>query len=138
MILFFDTNVVLDVMAYRQPFYDASAKAWAFAETQRVRGFVSAVSLTTIYYLVRRMRSRAEASQSLHTIRRIVGLAACDASVIHQAIDADLPDFEDAVQYFSALAIGADVLVTRNIDHFPTGSVMIMSPKALIASGIVR
>lgn len=132
--VFLDTNVVLDVFARRQPFYADSATVWALAERGKIHGFVSALSLTNLYYVVRRLSSRPAAMEMLKAVRGCVGVTACDASVLNLAIDAGFGDFEDAVQYFSARAAGADVLVTRNTDHFPDGDVPAMTPTAFLAA----
>jgi predicted nucleic acid-binding protein len=132
--VFFDTNVVLDVFRHRQPFYEFSAKAWGLAERGKFQGVVSAVCMTTLYYVVRKLRSRGEAGEMLQAVRGCVGFALCDTTVLNQAIDAGFADFEDAVQYYSAIAAGADVLLTRNKTHFPTDELPIMSPKAFLAA----
>jgi predicted nucleic acid-binding protein len=133
--VFLDTNVVLDVFAHRQPFYADSAKVWALAERGQVRGLISALSMTNLYYVVRKLASRLEATEMLKAVRACVGLAPCDASVLNQAIDAEFGDFEDAVQYFSARAAAADVLVTRNTVHFPEdGNLPAMTPTAFLAA----
>ena len=132
--VFFDTNVVLDVFTQRKPFYDDSARIWAFAEQGRIRGLVSAVSVTTLFYVVRRQRSKAVAIEMLRAVRGCVGLAVCDAAILERAIDGGFDDFEDAVQFFSAKAARADVLLTRNLDHFPTDDLPVLTPAAFLAA----
>lgn len=132
--VFLDTNVVLDVFAHRQPFYADSARVWALAERGRVQGLVSALSVANLYCVVRKLASRSVATEMLKAVRGCVALTPCDASVLNQAIDAGLGDFEDAVQYFSARGAGADVLVTRNIDHFPDDDLPVMTPTAFLAA----
>lgn len=131
--VFLDTNVVLDVFAHRQPFYADSARVWALAERGKIHGFVSALSMTNLYYAVRRLSSRPAAMEMLNAVRGCVGPTPCDASVLSLAIDAGFGDFEDAVQYFSARAGGADVLVTRNTDHFPDDDLPAVTPTAFLA-----
>jgi predicted nucleic acid-binding protein len=132
--VFLDTNVVLDVFARRQPFYADSARVWALAERGKVRGLVSALSMANLYYVVRRLSSRAAAMEMLKAMRGCVALTPCDAPVLNLAIDAGFADFEDAVQYFSARAAAADVLVTRNTDHFPGADPPAMTPTAFLAA----
>ena len=134
--VYFDTNVVLDVFTRRLPFYDDSARVWGMAERGRIRGLVSAVSVTTLFYVVRKHRSRAVAMEMLGAVRACVGLAPCDSGILERAIDAGFDDFEDAVQFFSAKASGADVLLTRNLDHFPVSDLPVLTPTAFLASGV--
>lgn len=132
--VFVDTNVAVDVLARREPFAADSARIWALAETRKVEGFVSAVSFTTIFYITRRTRSRRHADAALKVLREVFAPAACDAAVIDRALGAGFEDFEDAVQYFSAIACGADVLVTRNVGHYPADIVPPMTPAAFLAA----
>ncbi len=132
--IFLDTNVVLDVFAHRQPFYAHSARVWALSELGKVHGLVSALSMTTLYYVVRKLSSRPAAMEMLKAVRGCVGVTACDASVLNLAIDAGFDDFEDAVQYFSARAAGAEVLITRNAHHFPDDDLLAMTPTVFLAA----
>jgi len=132
--VFLDTNVVLDVFAKRQPFYADSARVWALAERGKIHGLLSALGMTNLYYVVQRLSSRKAAMEMLRTVRGSVALTPCDGSVLNLAIDAGFGDFEDAVQYFSARAAGADVLVTRDTGHFPEDDLSAMTPAAFLAA----
>ncbi len=132
--VFVDTNVALDVLAARAPFVQDSARVWALSETGRVQGFVSALSFTTIYYITRRVQSRERARAAVRILREVFTPALCDAGVIGRAVESDFEDFEDAVQYFSAQAADADVLVTRDTDHYPGGGLTVMTPSAFLAA----
>jgi predicted nucleic acid-binding protein len=126
--VFFDTNVVLDVLVKREPFYADSAALWTLAERGSIHGQVSAVSFTNIYYIVRRLRSVKAALKTLILLRDVFTAVACDAQVLDQAIDSDFADFEDAVQFFSAIRGGAACIVTRNPQHFPKGPLPAVTP----------
>ncbi len=129
-----DTNVLLDVLCERTEFYNDSAAVWSLAEQGRVTGFIAAISVTNIYYIVRKLGDHRKAMKSLVQLRDIFTVAACDAQVINQAIDAKLPDFEDAVQYFTAFHAGADMVVTRNVKHFPKGGTPLATPAEFLAT----
>ncbi|MCK6482843.1 MAG: PIN domain-containing protein [Phycisphaerae bacterium] len=122
------------MLARRMPFFIDSSHVWSLAERGRFRSQVSAISLTTVFYIVRKQVSAARAMRILHDIRATTAIVACDEAVIDRAIDAGFRDFEDAVQYFSALAGGADYLVTRNTVHFPHGELPIMTPAEFLAA----
>jgi predicted nucleic acid-binding protein len=126
--VFLDTNVLLDVIFDRGPFYAESAKVWALAETEQVRGSVSSLSFANIFYLVRRAKGRKAAQRAMNVIRDAFTIIPMDAQITNQAIDADMDDFEDATQFFSALRANATTMVTRNAKHFPTDSIAIQTP----------
>ena len=128
MTVFVDTNVLLDVLGKREPFFDDAAALWTLVERRLIEGVISAVSVTNIYYIVRRLESRAVALKSLRKIRRIFRVAACDESVIDRALQSDLKDFEDAVQLATAEFADAACLVTRNPAHFANDSIPVLTP----------
>lgn len=131
---FIDTNVLLDVLAEREPFYEHSSAVWALAEQGPLEGLVSAVSFTDVFYIVRRWGGPDSAREALLALRDVFCPAVCDAPVINQAIDSQLGDFEDAVQYFSALRADADCLLTRNPDDFPRRpAIPVLSPREFLA-----
>src|SRR5712671_2715343 len=115
-----DTNVLLDVVVERKPFYTDSVAIWTLAEQGQLTGLVSAISFTNIYYIVRRLEDEKKARRALQLVRDTFQVADCDQQVINQAIDVKVKDFEDAVQYVSAVRASADCLVSRNPGHFPT------------------
>ncbi len=116
---FVDTNVVLDVLLERQPFYERSAAVWTLAELGRIEGVICPVSFTNVFYIVDRMQDRGKARAAVRDMRDIFEPSVCDGQVINQAVDSEISDFEDAIQYFSALHCSAACLVTRNPTGFP-------------------
>lgn len=130
-----DTNVLIDVIAARQPYYADSAALWTLAEQDRITGFVSAISFTNIFYVVRRLQDAKAARKAILLIRDIFQVAVCDQQIINQAIAARINDFEDAVQYVSAIRVAANCLVSRNPAHFPkTGDCPVLTPGEFLAA----
>jgi len=132
--VFLDTNIVMDVLRRREPFYGHSVRVWALAEGGQICGVVSAVSFTNVYYIVRRLMGRRAAQQAVVLMRHTFEMVATDAQTLNQAIDAGFSDFEDAVQYFSALRCGAACLVTRNPKHFPKEGIPVHTPTEFLAA----
>ncbi len=132
--VFVDTNVLLDVLTHRESFYADSAAIWTLAEQGRIRGYVSVISFTNIFYIVRKLRNRKIAHQTMLLLRDSFTPVACDDQIIAQAVDADVEDFEDAVQYFSALRVGADCLVSRNPHHFSESDLPVLKPVEFLAA----
>jgi len=131
--VFCDTNVLLDVLARREPFYASSAAVWTLAETGRIEAFVSVISYPNVYYIMRRLGDRRAAKKALMALRDLFQPVALDEAVLNRAIDAGFRDFEDAVQLFSALRAGADCLLTRNPRHYPTADIPVQTPREFLA-----
>jgi predicted nucleic acid-binding protein len=129
-----DTNILLDVLAQREPFYADSARVWTLAETGKIAGFVSTLSLPNLFYLLRRGKGQKPARKTMSLLRDIFGLVPLDDQIIHQAIDSDMEDFEDAIQFYSAIRAGAAILVTRNPGDFHGEGVAIQTPTEFLAT----
>ena len=133
--VFFDTNILIDVLANRQPFYEDSAALWTLSERRTITGLVSVLTFTNTFYIVRRLTDLKTARRALTLIRDSFTPVACDGEIINQAISSRFGDFEDAVQYMSATQIGADCLVSRNVSHFPgSGGCPVLTPAEFLAA----
>ena len=129
-----ETNVLLDVLLDRREFYDDSAAIWSLAEQGRVAAFLAAVSLTNVYDIVRRLGDHRKAMRAVVQLRNIFTPARCDAQVVNQAIDAKMPDFEDAIHYFSATHAGVEMIVTRNVKHFARRALPAVTPTEFLVA----
>ena len=125
--VFIDTNVLLDVLARREPFYADSAQVWTLAETGQIVGFASTLSLPNLFYLLHRTKGPKAARKAISILRDIFSLVPLDVQITNQAIDADMKDFEDAIQFLCD-SPGRPFLITRNPKDFPGGDVAIQTP----------
>jgi len=131
--VFVDTNVLLDVLANRVPFAADSSCIWTLAERGRIEAGVSVISFNNVYYVLRRHGGRASAEKALRLLRDVFRPVAFDTQLLQQAVDAGFDDFEDAVQYFSAIRDEAGCLISRNPDHFPRSGLPVLTPKEFLA-----
>jgi predicted nucleic acid-binding protein len=132
--VFVDTNVLIDVLAKREPFFADSFRLWTLAEQGRFRALVSVISFNNVHYIVRKTTDLPAARRAMRLLRDTFEPVPFDERLLHQAIDSNLSDFEDAIQFFSALRAGADCLVTRNPRHFPADELPILTPAEFLAA----
>jgi predicted nucleic acid-binding protein len=123
-----DLNILLDVLQKREPFFETSAGLLAAIETGRVRGYMAAHSITTLFYLIQKGRSASDARAMITNLLQFIKVAPVDQSTIEQALNLDFRDFEDAVQMVSALQCKADCLVTRNARDYQPALLPVMQP----------
>jgi predicted nucleic acid-binding protein len=123
-----DLNILLDVLQKREPFYEISAALLATVETGRVKGYVAAHSVTTLFYLIRKDRSAAEARATITNLMQFIKIAPVDQSTIEQALNLDYGDYEDAVQMISAVQCKADYLITRNVKDYQPALLTVLKP----------
>ncbi len=123
-----DLNIILDVLQKREPFYENSARLLTHIETGVIQGYLSAHSITTLFYLFQKARSVVEAKATITNLLQIMSIAPVDQATIEQALNLDLRDFEDAVQMMAAVQCKVDCLVTRNPKDFQPGLLPVMQP----------
>lgn len=124
----FDLNVVLDVLARRQPHYPDAARVWAYVESGQIEGLLAAHSVTTLFYLLRRHLGLSQTKVTLHDVLQVFRVAVVDQGVIQAALILDLSDFEDAVQATAAAASEVAYIITRNEVDFAGSPIPIIHP----------
>lgn len=131
--LFFDTNVLLDVLADREPFAEDAARLLSLLERGHASGFIAAHTATTLFYLLSRALGRKKAKSALLDLLKLVDVVSVDQDRLLQALAMNWKDFEDAVQAACATKAEVDYLVTRNERDFAKADVDVISPKDLLA-----
>lgn len=131
--LFIDTNVIIDVIAQREPFLQDSQEILALCESGKMDGHVSALTLCTVAYVLRKCVEPKTMRHKLRQFRNIVHPIDITGSIIDKAIDSPISDFEDAVQFYSAIYSDCDYIITRNVKHFPKDEIPVLTPSAFLA-----
>jgi predicted nucleic acid-binding protein len=129
-----DINIILDVLQKREPFYEPSARLLALVETGQVQGYLAAHSLTTLFYLIRKDKSAADARATLTNLLQFIRVAPVDQATIEQALNLDYRDYEDAVQMICALQIKADHVITRNVRDYQPALLSVLQPIDFLAT----
>ena len=124
-----DTNVILDVMLEREPFAEASTDILRRCENHEIDGFVSASSITDIFYLVRKYtHSNDSAYNAVGRVLEIVKICSVTNNEVIKAYQMKAKDFEDCLLAVCAESFGCDYIVTRNIKDFENFSVPAIEP----------
>jgi len=128
--LLIDTNVALDVILNREPFVTVSKKVIDLSKAHTVINFVSATTVTDIYYIAyRQLKDRENVMALLKEFLQTVKVANVTHREIHAALNLNWADFEDAVQYAVAMLNNFDGIVTRNMEGFGNDEVKIFTPE---------
>ena len=128
----FDSDVLLDVLAQRQPFVIASAQALNTVTQEQVQGYVSGHAVTNIFYLLRRQVGSIGARELISRLLQRIQVASVTNEVIQAALQSSITDFEDAVTSEAANAAGVEVIVTRNTSDFIASSVPAVLPEEFL------
>ncbi|MBN3874240.1 MAG: PIN domain-containing protein [Nostoc sp. JL33] len=124
----FDSDVLLDILAQRQPFIVASAQALNTVMQNQVQGYVSGHAVTNIFYILRRQVGNEVARELLAKLLQHLQVASVTDEVIRQALNSPIKDFEDAVTSAAALTASLEIIVTRNTPDFVASLVPAMLP----------
>ncbi|MCC5625324.1 PIN domain-containing protein [Nostoc sp. CHAB 5715] len=126
--MLFDSDVLLDILAQRQPFVAASARALNTVMQNQVQGYVSGHAVTNIFYILRRQVGNEVARELLAKLLQHLQVASVTDEVIRQALNSPIKDFEDAVTSAAALTAGLEIIMTRNTPDFVASLVPAMLP----------
>ena len=132
--LFIDTNIVIDVIANRKPFSEAGAKLFHYAENRKIHLFISALSYSNIYYILRKLISHKEMLKTLKNIEFFTETIDVTKQVISNSLNSDFKDFEDAIQYYTASSNKKiDTIVTRNGKDYKARHIPILTPEEVLS-----
>lgn len=124
-----DTNVILDVVQKREPFFADSYQALRKAVEADIECLLSASAVTDIFYVLRKsLQSAAKAKEILEQLSQLVTFADVQGTDIHTALMRSMSDFEDAVVDAVAERTGASCILTRNIKDFAGSVVPAITP----------
>ena len=124
-----DTNVILDIVQKREPFFADSYQSLRKAIEADTECLISASAVTDIFYLLRKaFRSAQKAKERIEQLSRIVTFVDVQGADIHTALMRSMPDFEDAVVAAVAERNGAVYILTRNINDFAGSPVPAITP----------
>jgi predicted nucleic acid-binding protein len=131
----FDTNVVIDYLVQRQPFYESARSLLGIVLAGEIEGIISAGTVTDIYYIVAKHIGSKQAMDTIKDLAEVLEITDTKASDIEEAFKLDFPDFEDAVQCAVAIRLKAEYIFTRNAKDFRRSPVAVISPAAYLEKG---
>jgi len=133
--VFLDTNVLLDYFLAREPQGSFAAQILHLAAVGKVKASTSAVSFSNVAYLLGRLDRTRIVERDLQELLQFVKIIPNTAGMLGDALEMPLPDYEDAIQYVSALQGSCSHLVTSNKKHFKKCSIPILEPSEYMKAG---
>jgi predicted nucleic acid-binding protein len=127
--VFVDSDVVIDFFTDREPFVASATALFELGERGNLQLFISAVSINNIYYIVRRHLGHTKTLQVVEELISMAEVVGTTKQEISLALSSNFADFEDSIQYASALNIdGLSAIITRNIKDFKNAEVEVLTP----------
>ena len=133
--LLIDTNVLLDLLAKRDPFYKSAAQIFSLADKNKLKLSISSLTFANTNYVLSRLKSASEAREVLRQFRVLVKILSLNDKVIDLALnDSKFRDFEDGLQYYSAIENNQEIIITRDLKDFKESKIPVMTPEEYIIS----
>ena len=126
--LFIDTNIIIDLLSRREPFYDESAELFSLADRKIIELHISSLTIANTSYTLLRQTNSKKAKEILRKLRLIVNILPLDDKIIGVALNDDsFTDVEDGLQYFTAIENNQDLIITRNLKDFKKSKLPVMT-----------
>ena len=128
-----DTNIALDILLERHPFYISGIQILGLSKGG-IELYISASAITDLYYIIKKeLKSKETAMLLLKNLIISVDIATVSGNEIRKAMNLDWSDFEDAVQFATGESITVDYLVTRNTSDFASATMPVVTPDELLS-----
>ena len=132
--LLIDTNIVIDLLANRKEFYTEAATLFSLADKNLLTLTVSSLTFANTNYILSKLKSEKEARIILRKFKVLVETLSLDDKITELALSDDkFPDFEDGLQYYSAIENRIDLIITRNKKDFKNSKIPVMTAKEYLA-----
>jgi predicted nucleic acid-binding protein len=136
MIILLDTNVVLDILLNRQPWYTNAALIFGLSQQNLIKSYISASSITDIFYITQKEQGKNAAREAIKRLLHVLKPATVTDRDIYQALELEWDDFEDSVQFIVGEGLSVDYIVTRNTTDFTSSSIETVTPEQFIQTVI--
>ena len=128
--VFFDTNVFIDFLAHRGEFYEPAALIVSLGIQDRIKLQISALSFATAGYILSQHHkwTSSRIVKEFDSFIKMCRITTIDEEIVKKSVLAPFEDFEDGMQYYSALEFSSEVIITRNLDDFSKSQIPVMEP----------
>ena len=127
--VFVDTNIVIDLLQKRDEFYKEAQELFTLADRKKVKLYISALTFANTYYILSRFYSSDEAKKILSKFKVLVEVLPTTDKIIELALASDFKDFEDAIQFYTALESSLEAIITRNKKDFKNNLIPVFIAK---------
>jgi predicted nucleic acid-binding protein len=125
--LFVDTNVIIDLIGRREPFFESAFDLFTLALEKKIELYVSSVSYCTVNYILRKHLSHQKLMTTFNELERYVKILNVDDKVVKHSCNSMFTDFEDAIQYYSITDKSIKTIITRDKKDFSKGVLSVMT-----------
>jgi predicted nucleic acid-binding protein len=136
--VFLDSDVILDLLCKREPFYTFAAEIFTLGDLGKINLVTTSLVYANVFYILRKVLGIEKGKELLRKLRIIVGVIPVNEKTVDLALNSSFSDFEDGLQYFTARENNIQILITRNIKDYKGKEIIIQTPEEYIRSQIVK
>ncbi len=125
--VFVDSDIVLDLLSGRQPYYNYAAELFSLADENSIKLYVSSLTFANVNYILSKQLSAGRARKILLKFKTLISVLSVNDKIIELALASDFHDFEDAIQYNTAIENGITTLLTRNLKDFKKAEIAVLT-----------
>lgn len=130
--LLVDTNIVIDLLAKRQNFYQQAQELFTLADEKQVNLYISSLTFANTHYVLSKELGSEEARKVLIKLKLLVKALPLDDRILELALSSDFTDFEDGIQYYTALENNLEIIISRNKKDFKTATLPVLTAKEFL------
>ncbi len=131
--LFINTNIVIDLLSRREPFYKEAAQLFSLADKKKIELSISALTIANTSYTLLRQTNADKTKEILRKLKLIINILPLDDKIVGLALnDNSFQDFEDGLQYFTALENNQELIITRNLKDFKNSALPVMTARQFL------
>jgi predicted nucleic acid-binding protein len=130
---FVDTNIVLDLPQRRELYYEEAQQLFTLADTKQIKLYVSALTIANVHYILYK-HLRGDARNVITKFKELVEVLPTNDKIISLSLASNFEDFEDAIQYHSAIENNIGLIITRNKKDFIHSTISVVTAKEFLAS----
>jgi len=127
-----DTNIVLDLLAKRTEFLTEAQELFTLSDKKELKLYVSSLTFANTYYILSQKMKLVNARKILRKFKVLVEVLPMDDKIIDLSLESDFKDFEDAIQYHTAIENDVNIIITRNLKDFKTAKIPVLTAKDYI------
>lgn len=122
-----DTNIVIDLLTKCKEFYKPASRLFTLSDNKEIKLAISSLTFANTFYLVSKELNTTKAKEILRKFKLLVKVLPMDDKIIDLSLNSDFKDFEDAIQYFTALENKIGIIITRNLKDFKLSKIPVMN-----------
>lgn len=132
--IFIDTDIILDLLTKREPFYNNASLLFSLIDKGKIKAFSSSLIFSNLYYILRKVKGSKQTIKILQKLSTLIEILSVDSKIITLSLQSEFKDFEDAIQYYTAIENNVPVIITRNVKDFKPAKIKILTPDEFLSS----